>query len=473
MIESRENLNPNIRLNNLIVKFPEKVTISEKTTKVVNVFQETSSKKRRYDVDQSAQAPLPLAEKKVVTLQSSPVEVPVQTNPVLKNPDIEMIEWALGGTEHFHVEKFEKEHGHTMQAIVDATVQELAALRQLDHLSVGFGGFKKAGIKKWKFLVKLNDDGKITELAIGKFKIAGGYTKVYFTLDKKVILVPQKARSTGNIQLINSHKMISHLYNQYLTLDREGLKQVLDIFPPLPKKTMIGERPILVAPQAVGDAKEMYNNPPTTVSNVIERLEVLRDAATCLSLCHAQGIIHGDIKPPNILISEKQKGLLHDFGGGCIFYSEDTPEEAGKKFYSVSLTNLYIHYRDFLQKYKLIKEGAAVSCLNELGQASDVFSLGVSAVEALIGRYDVNGVIQAPFTKNAYHYCNVTNHWFPYGPAHSRQEVIILKGGWPIIDGKLQALLDGALELRYERRISAGEFCKQLDTIIIMLKSVR
>jgi len=44
------------------------------------------------------------------------------------------------------------------------------------------------------------------------------------------------------------------------------------------------------------------------------RLNLVKGVAKGLQYLHAQGVIHGDLKPTNILVSDSGEPLLHDFG---------------------------------------------------------------------------------------------------------------------------------------------------------------
>lgn len=458
-----ENVNPNIMLSTVMLNNQENVTSRERTTKTETVFKEQVFKKRRHENNKNGKERPPLTEKKVVTFHTPSV-------PSFYEYDIKMIEIALGGTERTHVEKFEKEHKQTLQAIMQATLQELSAIRQLEKNSIGFGGLKKAGIKKWKFLVKLDDSGKISQLVIGKFKASGSFTKVYLALDGKAILVPRKSQSKANMQMHQAYSIIAFLHCQY-PKNPQHLQQVIPLLPPLPEKFMIGRRPIMVAPQATC-AGFKFHNPPSNMQDVIVRLEIIRDAAKGLAFCHEKGLIHGDIKPDNILINQSGKGQLHDFGGSCVFSGKEKPADAALKYKEISLTAFYTHYQDYLARSRLNSEGANVDSFVHLGCARDVFSLGVSTIDTLMGLYGNNRNKLYPFHAASYYACDKIKASFPNGDFNSCRELTCVQQMPPEIGETLKTLLKASLDKDYVNRITASEFGMQLDKIIIELKAV-
>ncbi|EHA98251.1 Sperm motility kinase 2B [Heterocephalus glaber] len=46
---------------------------------------------------------------------------------------------------------------------------------------------------------------------------------------------------------------------------------------------------------------------------------IFRDIMGAVDYCHAQGIVHGDLKPQNVLIDSKGHTKICDFGAGCRF----------------------------------------------------------------------------------------------------------------------------------------------------------
>lgn len=380
--------------------------------------------------------------------------------------DRKIIAEALGGIEQSNVDSFQAKYALSMQSIMDATAQELAEIRKSGQDKVGFGGLKKAGIKQWKFVVKLDEDGKITELFIGKFKAKGTFTKVYLTLDDKAILVPKKDRSSSESQMLKAYDNIYYLHSKYQGNTKE-MQEIQQVLPPKPEKIMVGSRPILVTSQATC-AADKFHFPPKDIGEIIERLEVLKDAVAGIDLAHKTGLIHGDLKLDNILISRSGRGQPHDLGGSSIFYDTDAPLEAGRKYTSMSRTPFYTHYQDELYRQAFVDMDAPVERFLQLGRKTDVFALGVAIVEALIGKHDANGKRQYPFEIDAY--IQKDGRQYPFDATNARSEITCVKDISPDIDDDLQTLLDEALHPEYFYRTEVDRFVRGLVEIITDLK---
>lgn len=60
-----------------------------------------------------------------------------------------------------------------------------------------------------------------------------------------------------------------------------------------------------------------------------QKLEMAKDIAEGLSYLHDKNIIHGDIKPSNVLVSSKYRCKLSDFGISSIMKNGRKPKNAG------------------------------------------------------------------------------------------------------------------------------------------------
>jgi eukaryotic-like serine/threonine-protein kinase len=99
--------------------------------------------------------------------------------------------------------------------------------------------------------------------------------------------------------------------------------------------------------------------------SIEESLRIARDLASALAAIHAQGLVHGDVKPDNVMREQGARIVLMDFGAGG-----DERLLAGRRLISGTLRYLPPEVLD----------GAPVS------MASDVYALGVLIYQMLAGR---------------------------------------------------------------------------------------
>lgn len=400
--------------------------------------------------------------------------------------DNEIILKALGGVNQTDVQRFEKEYGHTMQAIMDAISKELAEVRKIGAQN-GFGGFKIAGIKKWKVLIELNEMGNIKELYVGHFQALGGFTKVYYTFDGQVIMVPKKDSKKSVDQMLAANDILENLYDRYAQLGsfteefskifkklgfpvddfQETIKELKEVLPPLPFVVPINaDRVVMIAPKAT-PVQKLFHFAPQTSQDIIKRLEVLRDVALCLTLAHGLGLIHGDIKPGNMLLSNKNKGHLADFGGSLFLTPETNRDDAALLMESMIITPSYVHYKDFCAKKELLNDKTtSTESFSILGRAMDIYALGVSVVVALNGRYDSQNARQTPFMT----YQKVEDHFYVNAEADAYKQVTCIGNISAQADKVLQLLLESALDSDYNERLDASEFVQMIQMMINLLK---
>ncbi len=99
----------------------------------------------------------------------------------------------------------------------------------------------------------------------------------------------------------------------------------------------------------------------------IELALVFKEVARALNKAHAEGVLHRDIKPDNILVEASGRAVLVDFGLSTFSRSEARERDEG-----------LVGTLDFLAPELLSGERASV--------ASDVYSLGATMYTALTGR---------------------------------------------------------------------------------------
>ncbi|MGB0386503.1 MAG: SUMF1/EgtB/PvdO family nonheme iron enzyme [Ardenticatenaceae bacterium] len=108
------------------------------------------------------------------------------------------------------------------------------------------------------------------------------------------------------------------------------------------------------------------------VLSVREALPILQQIAAALDAAHAQGMVHRDIKPGNVLITHNGTIKLTDFG---IVKMLKASEKAITPAMATVGTVLYMS-----------PEQADINRQDEIGPASDLYALGIIAYQMLAGR---------------------------------------------------------------------------------------
>jgi serine/threonine protein kinase len=130
------------------------------------------------------------------------------------------------------------------------------------------------------------------------------------------------------------------------------------------------ERPYLVMEYMPGGAIADLVGRPIEYERA---LEIVRDAAHGVGAAHAMGIVHRDIKPGNILLTEEGRSKIADFGIALTAVSE-----------KLTSTGQVIGSPHYISPEQATGEGA--------GPESDVYALGVVLYELITGRppFDAN-----------------------------------------------------------------------------------
>ena len=110
--------------------------------------------------------------------------------------------------------------------------------------------------------------------------------------------------------------------------------------------------------------------PTLTLISPSRALGILEPVALALDYAHSQGVVHGDVKPSNILVEDEDRVTLTDFGISRVVGADATLQDAS------------FGTPDYISPERARGE--------EPGPAADVYSLGVIAYELLVGRKPFN-----------------------------------------------------------------------------------
>ncbi len=173
--------------------------------------------------------------------------------------------------------------------------------------------------------------------------------------------------------------------------------------------------------QLYGQTEQKY-----AAQQIIELLAALSDA---LMAVHDSGLIHGDIKPSNVMVDEGGKYTLMDFGAGTEFDSD-----SGQSGYLIG-TLLYMAPELFAK--------------NKLSAASDIYALGVLLFNLVTGEYpvmakDLSGIKQL----------------------HESNNRVSINRFKPALPKQLLALIERMMLKEPQARPTAAEIKDELDWII-------
>jgi serine/threonine-protein kinase len=230
-------------------------------------------------------------------------------------------------------------------------------------------------------------------------------------------------------ELDASDASISSFYREIEALLMLRHPNILEIVDYSPGNTT-GEPPFLVLPLCKGgNLKELARR--GDFMPLEGAIPLLRQIAAAIDYAHLNGVIHGDIKPQNVLLSEDRRQVfLADFG--MAKYFEVTDRVVSQEFAGEG-TSAYLSPEQLSD--------------NKQTPRSDIYSFGVLAYQLLTGQmpYDIT----APL----------------YRQTHARVtgELIDPRDANPAITETVRAALLNALAvLPKDRPASASEFCDML-----------
>ena len=192
----------------------------------------------------------------------------------------------------------------------------------------------------------------------------GGFGSVYLARDTKLgrqvvlkVLHPHLAADQGMVKRFMGEARAMAL------LDHPNIVTIFSI-------EDNGEQPYIVMEFVSGTTLGAHLQ--QKVLSVQEALPILQQIAAALDTAHAQGMVHRDIKPGNVLITHNGMVKLTDFG---IVKMLKASEKTITPAMATVGTVLYMS-----------PEQADINRQNEIGPASDLYALGIITYQTLAGR---------------------------------------------------------------------------------------
>ncbi len=192
----------------------------------------------------------------------------------------------------------------------------------------------------------------------------GGFGSVYLARDTKLgrqvvlkVLHPHLAADQGMVQRFMGEARAMALLDHPNIVTIYGIEQN-------------GDQPYIVMEFVSGTTLGAHAH--QKVFSVQEALPILQQIGAALDAAHAQGMIHRDIKPGNVLITRSGAVKLTDFG---IVKMLKATEKSITPAMSTVGTVLYMS-----------PEQADINRQNEIGPASDLYALGIITYQMLSGR---------------------------------------------------------------------------------------
>src|SRR5438270_7124707 len=148
---------------------------------------------------------------------------------------------------------------------------------------------------------------------------SGGFADVY--LAEQIYL-----NTLAAIKVLNTHLTPETMTNflrearQLSQLDHPHILRVLDF-------GLAQERPYLVMEYAPGGTLRQRHSRGSRVA-LQSILSYVSDVAAALQYAHDQGLVHGDLKPENLLLGKHEQVLLSDFGLALLLPAANAQPEA-------------------------------------------------------------------------------------------------------------------------------------------------
>jgi serine/threonine-protein kinase len=167
-----------------------------------------------------------------------------------------------------------------------------------------------------------------------------------------------------------------------------SLVEVIDVLPPQDE----GEAPVLVMPLLEGESLDRILLRQGQLSEG-ETLETLEPVVAGMVAAHARGVIHRDLKPPNVFLADDGTGtrtvLVLDFGLAKILSEDGTDAGADK----LTRTGALLGTPWYMAPEQLFGDAS-------VDHRADVWAVGVMVYECISGRRPVEGRSYGQIARN-------------------------------------------------------------------------
>lgn len=171
------------------------------------------------------------------------------------------------------------------------------------------------------------------------------------------------------------------------------------------------------------------SNKPSENHTSKQLIHVISSLSDALQAVHQADLVHGDIKPSNVMLDTKGKLILMDFGAGTENSNEQT--QSG-----------YVVATPLLMSPELFKEG-------NISQESDIYALGVLLFKLATGKYPIQAKSLSDIQI-----------------AHEKQDYLTLHQLRPDLPKPLRVLIQKMMSYDIAQRPTANDIQKRIDWII-------
>jgi len=211
---------------------------------------------------------------------------------------------------------------------------------------------------------KLYDFNK--KYKIRKMLASGGFSNLHLAYDlhhnRNVIMKsikPGVCNQSSSLSLSDFHRTILNEFEAFKSLSHENIVQAIDF------QVVNGEPTIILEFIDGQNLSEIISGPKKY--NLGAKISLLHQAAKGIDFAHSRDIVHGDLKPSNIMVDKSWSVKIIDFGT-AIIASKDRGEWDARQ-----LTPIYSSPEQLRG--------------HEFGEKSDVFSFGIICFELLTGQH--------------------------------------------------------------------------------------